>query len=79
MAHRGASGRAPENTLAALASACELGCTWVEFDVRLSRDDVPVLIHDATLTRTAGQDLRIENVHSEDLGGIDAGWQRRRR
>ena len=73
MAHRGASGHAPENTLAAMASACELGCTWVEFDVRLSRDDVPVLIHDATLKRTAGEDLRIEDVHSEDLGGIDAG------
>ncbi|HEY5210365.1 MAG TPA: glycerophosphodiester phosphodiesterase family protein [Stellaceae bacterium] len=50
--HRGAAARAPENTLAGFRRAAELGCRWVEFDVRLSRDGQPILLHDATLGRT---------------------------
>ena len=62
--HRGAAARAPENTLAGLRRAHALGARWVEFDVMLTRDRVPVLIHDETLDRTtsgrgevAGHDL----------------------
>jgi glycerophosphoryl diester phosphodiesterase len=50
--HRGAAARAPENTLAALCCAKELGCIWVEFDVRLTGDGAPVLCHDPSLDRT---------------------------
>lgn len=50
--HRGAKARAPENTLAGLRKAHELGATWVEFDVMLTADGVPILIHDETLQRT---------------------------
>ena len=50
--HRGAAARAPENTLAGLRKAKELGADWVEFDVMLSGDGVPLLIHDETLQRT---------------------------
>jgi glycerophosphoryl diester phosphodiesterase len=50
--HRGAKGRAPENTLAGLREAHRLGCRWVEFDVMLSADGIPVLIHDETVDRT---------------------------
>lgn len=50
--HRGAAARAPENTLAGLRQAKALGCVWVEFDVRLTADGVPVLCHDARLDRT---------------------------
>jgi len=50
--HRGAAGRAPENTLAGLRQAKVLGCSWVEFDVRLTGDGVPVLCHDPKLDRT---------------------------
>ena len=50
--HRGASAVAPENTLAAFARAIEAGADGIEFDVRLSADGVPVVIHDATLGRT---------------------------
>ena len=50
--HRGAAARAPENTLAGLRRAKALGCSWVEFDVRLTADGVPVLCHDARLDRT---------------------------
>ncbi|MBT3660936.1 MAG: glycerophosphodiester phosphodiesterase [Rhodospirillaceae bacterium] len=62
--HRGAAGHAPENTLASLRKAAELGVRWVEFDVMLSGDGVPVLFHDDKLARTtngrgwlAGHDL----------------------
>jgi glycerophosphoryl diester phosphodiesterase len=50
--HRGAAARAPENTLAALRRANALGCTWVEFDVRLTADLALVLCHDTRLDRT---------------------------
>src|SRR5579862_3004583 len=50
--HRGAAARAPENTLAGLRRAHALGCRWVEFDVRLTADGVPVLCHDSRLDRT---------------------------
>ncbi|HTV88083.1 MAG TPA: glycerophosphodiester phosphodiesterase family protein [Stellaceae bacterium] len=50
--HRGAAAHAPENTLAGLRAAGALGCGWVEFDVRLTADGVPVLCHDPTLDRT---------------------------
>ena len=50
--HRGAAARAPENTLAGLRCAKALGCTWVEFDVRLTADGALVLCHDARLDRT---------------------------
>lgn len=54
MAHRGASAVAQENSLAALRKAAELGASWVEFDVMLTSDGVPVLHHDADLMRIAG-------------------------
>lgn len=50
--HRGAAGLAPENTLAGFRKAAELGVRWVEFDVHLSADGVPVIIHDDDLDRT---------------------------
>ena len=71
--HRGAAACAPENTLGSLACAAEQGLTWVEFDVRLARDDVPVVLHDRNLKRTTGIDRVIDDVRSTDLSGIDAG------
>ncbi len=50
--HRGAAGLAPENTLAGFRRAAASGCRMVEFDVRLSADGVPVVIHDDDLART---------------------------
>src|SRR5687768_14602657 len=55
IAHRGASKHAPENTLAALSAALDLGADGVEFDVQLAKDGVPVVIHDYDLKRTAGR------------------------
>ena len=50
--HRGAAGCAPENTLAGLRKAKELGCRWAEFDVRLTADGQLILLHDERLERT---------------------------
>lgn len=51
-AHRGASARQPENTIAAFAAAMEAGADGVELDVQLTSDGVPVVIHDETVDRT---------------------------
>src|SRR5207253_2254358 len=50
--HRGAAACAPENTLAGLRKASELGCRWVEFDVRLTADGHLILLHDDRVERT---------------------------
>lgn len=51
MAHRGFSSQAPENTLASFQKAIDYGCPWVELDVQLTADNVPVVIHDQQLER----------------------------
>lgn len=73
IAHRGASAVAPENTLASFKRAVEVGADGVEFDVRLSRDGVPVVIHDASLLRTTGMNERVAVLTAEQLSRIDAG------
>ncbi len=52
IAHRGASGQYPENTLLAFARSLELGADAIELDVRVTADGVPVVLHDPTLDRT---------------------------
>ena len=52
-AHRGASGYAPENTLAAFQKAVDLGADGVELDIQLTKDDQIVVIHDETIDRTS--------------------------
>ncbi len=73
IAHRGASGYAPENTLTAFRKAVELGCQMIELDVRLSADEVPVVLHDGTLARTAGDPRRINQLTVAQLQQLDAG------
>ena len=77
--HRGASAVAPENTLTAFAQAMADGADGIEFDVRLARDGVPVVIHDATLERTGLTIGKIADLSSEELQQVDIGsWFRRR-
>jgi len=57
--HRGACGYAPENTLVSLREAARRGVQWVEFDVMLSRDQVPILFHDEDLARTTNGHGRV--------------------
>ena len=61
VAHRGASAYAPENTLAAVDKAAELGFAWVENDVQRTKDGRLVVLHDATLTRTTN----VEELYPE--------------
>jgi len=71
--HRGASAVAPENTLAAFRRAINAGADGIEFDVRLSSDDIPVIIHDETLRRTALRPDRVGDLTAEELRKADAG------
>ena len=73
IAHRCGGALAPENTLAGLAIAARLGCTAVEFDVMLSQDGVPVLIHDETLDRCAISSGRVAGISAERLMATDVG------
>jgi glycerophosphoryl diester phosphodiesterase len=73
IAHRGASGTAPENTLAAFRQAVALGARWVEFDVSLLGDGTPVVWHDATLDRCSDGAGSLAGIAAKDLARIDAG------
>jgi glycerophosphoryl diester phosphodiesterase len=71
--HRGAAAVAPENTLASFERAMLDGADGIEFDVRISSDGVPVVIHDATLTRTASIKKHVANLSAAELALIDVG------
>jgi glycerophosphoryl diester phosphodiesterase len=73
LGHRGNSALAPENTLAAFSRALSDGADGIEFDVRLSRDGVPMVIHDATLKRTGGIDRLVSELSASELQEIDVG------
>jgi glycerophosphoryl diester phosphodiesterase len=73
IAHRGASAYAPENTLAALQKAHVMGCCWVEFDVVLSHDATPFLLHDASVKRTTNGKGQVSQLTDEYLAMLDAG------
>jgi glycerophosphoryl diester phosphodiesterase len=77
-AHRCGGALAPENTLAGLRIASQLGCRAVEFDVMLSADGSPWLIHDETLERTTDGFGRVCATHDDDLRRCDAGAYRHR-
>ena len=73
IAHRGASARAPENTLAAFARAVSDGAEGIELDVRLSSDRVAVVHHDSSLERTARTDSKVSALTAKELGSMDVG------
>jgi glycerophosphoryl diester phosphodiesterase len=73
IAHRGASGHAPENTLAAYRKALELNAVAAETDVFLSSDNRVIAIHDETLERTTNGSGRVDETSYEDLRALDAG------
>jgi glycerophosphoryl diester phosphodiesterase len=65
--HRGAMAYAPENTLASFREARRRGATWVEIDVKLTADSVPILMHDASLQRTMGVDRLVAETPRAEL------------
>lgn len=73
-AHRGASAEAPENTLAAFRRALEAGADGIELDVHLSRDGIPVVIHDETLERTTDGEGTVAACSCDVLRSLDAGF-----
>lgn len=76
VAHRGGAALAPENTLAALRQALELGAPCVEIDLRQSADGVVMVFHDATLERTSNGVGELALANSAALARLDAGaWK----
>lgn len=68
VAHRGHAAEWPENTLPALESAVDAGAPWVEIDVQVTADGVPVLLHDADLARVAGRE---ESIFELDAAALE--------
>ena len=72
IAHRGASGTAPENTLPAVRKAVEMNVDFVEIDIHLSKDGKVVVIHDATLDRTTNGSGNVNDFTLEELRKLNA-------
>lgn len=74
MAHRGWSGKSPENTLAAIKLAVnEPSISAIELDVQLSKDGIPVVIHDFTVNRTTNGSGFVKDFTLKQLRSLDAG------
>jgi glycerophosphoryl diester phosphodiesterase len=75
LAHRGASARAPENTMEAFRLAVESGAGGLELDVHLTRDGYVVVIHDPTLDRTTDRTGAVSAMTLDELSQADAGYK----
>ncbi len=74
-AHRGASGDHPENTMLAFRAALDAGCEGIEMDVQLTRDGVPVIIHDEAIDRTGDGTGLVRNLTYEELCKVDFAYK----
>jgi len=77
VAHRGLASSFPENTLESIAAAIAAGVQFVEFDIQLSADEVPVVIHDDTLIRTADRSGCVLDMSWTDLSTMTVGESER--
>lgn len=73
IAHRGAMGYAPENTISAFKLAIELGANALELDLRQTKDSIPVVLHDATVNRTTNGEGNVKYFNLKELQKLDAG------
>ena len=73
IAHRGAAGHAPENTLGAVETGIRLGADYVEIDVQRTRDGRLVVIHDSDVARTTNGRGKVGEMTFEELRRLDAG------
>ncbi len=73
IAHRGASGHAPENTLSAIKKAIEMQADRIEIDIHLTKDGEVIVFHDATLDRTTNVSGRLDETLWADMALLDAG------
>ena len=71
--HRGAAGYAPENTLEGIHTAADLGIEWVELDVKLTKDQIPIIFHDDTLDRTTNGHGPVALMTYEEIRQLEAG------
>jgi glycerophosphoryl diester phosphodiesterase len=71
--HRGACGYAPENTIESIHTAADMGIDWVEIDVKLTNDDIPIIFHDDTLDRTTNGSGLVAETTYEDIRNLEAG------
>lgn len=74
IAHRGASGYAPENTIAAMNMAINQGCDGIELDVQLTKDEVVIVHHDWTFDRTTSGSGEVKDLTYEEIKSFDAGF-----
>jgi len=73
VAHRGFSGKAPENTMSAFTLALEAGVSMIELDVQISKDNHVVVIHDSTIDRTTYGEGKVSDLSLAELKKLDAG------
>lgn len=71
--HRGACGYAPENTLESIKTAADLGVEWVELDVKLTKDQFPIIFHDDDLDRTSNGHGPVAQATWEEIQHLEAG------
>lgn len=72
-AHRGSSINYPENSMSSFEAAVKEGADIVEFDVQLTKDKVPIIMHDGNLLRTTGYNKKVKNAKYEDIKDLDIG------
>jgi len=75
ISHRACAGHAPENTLAGIRAALQIGADAIEVDVQASADGAPVLMHDLTLDRTTNGSGDLVSLTLEQLQALDAGGE----
>ncbi|MBS2969570.1 glycerophosphodiester phosphodiesterase [Metabacillus sp. KIGAM252] len=73
--HRGSAGTRPENTMISFKEAVRLGADGIELDVHLSKDQIPVVIHDETLDRTTNGSGFVKDYSADELVHLDASWK----
>ena len=71
--HRGCAAYAPENTLESIHTAADMDIKWVELDVKLTKDQVPVIFHDDSLERTTNGHGLVADTTYDDLKHLEAG------
>ena len=72
--HRGVKNLNPENTLESIIAAFDLGLECVEIDVKVSKDNIPLLLHDDTLDRTTTGSGLVCNFTFDQINHLDAGY-----
>jgi glycerophosphoryl diester phosphodiesterase len=76
ISHAGCAGHVPENTLAGIRAALEIGADAIEVDIQAGADGVPVLMHDLTVNRTTDGSGDLASLTPRQLRALDAGGER---